>query len=137
MRIKCLPGLLAVSLLLPFLAGCGMLGILGDNPLTAAERSLLSPQAVVYEVQDELNQGLRSFNVYADQPFCNAELLVGCADRDIVLKGDTISQDVTLTIMAAQIAVLSGADEAGALAAAARVAVVKFSAFIITESLSP
>jgi len=120
-------------LFLPLLAACAGFS---NNFLTAEEQSALTPQARVFQVQAEYNQRLKDYEVYANQPFCRPDLLVGCAERKVVGEGATIAREVADAILVAQAAVRAGDTNAGALAAASRVAIAKFSAYIITRSIA-
>ena len=92
--------------------------------LTTDERAALSPSARAFEVQSELVTLVQQVNIYAAQEFCTAEVIVACADRQIVIEAGRIADEADRTVRAAQAAVRAGADNTGVLAAGASVPIL-------------
>lgn len=119
-------GLFAALLLL---GGCTTSG------LTPAEKAQLTPAQRVYALAGEYDILLDQVLVYARQPECGGEVVIACADREVVSAAAQFARQADDALDMAELAVRTGDPGAANYAAAARMLVARLSAFVIAREL--
>ncbi len=124
---------LVLILLVPLLGGCQ----LATGLLNPVERAALTPAAKVYALQGEFNIILQAVGSYNSLPRCNAVLIVGCSDQEIMDRVRTLIRTAEVALDNAKATVKAFPNAPAALVASAvfRAAVAQLAAYMVAQQI--
>jgi len=121
-----LAGILAIS-------GCASM----SHGLSDKQAANLTPQAKIYQIKADYENVLSSVNEYANQQWCTKEIVVACADKEVVVELYNYAEKVDTALDSAEAAVKNGnSDQASAYASTARVALAQISRLLVTKEVN-